>query len=65
MQYDTGGNLIIFYDMCACCDLDTGGNHQHWCPCYQSSIQKETYAQFGVRLKVEIDNHPEWGWKLL
>ena len=65
MQYDTGGNPIIFYDMCGCCQLDTGGNHQHWCPLYQSPIQKESYAELGVRLKAEIDAHPEWGAKLL
>ena len=35
MQYNTAGNPIIFYDMCGYCDLDTGGNHRHWCPCYQ------------------------------
>ena len=35
MQYDTVGNPMLFYDMCACCDMDTGGRHQCWCPCYQ------------------------------
>ena len=49
MQYDTAGNPMVFYDMCACCDLDTGGNHQHWCPCYQPPIQKESYAEFQKR----------------
>ena len=38
MQYDTAGNPIIFYDQCACCNIDTGGNHQHWCPCNPESI---------------------------
>ena len=35
MQYDTAGNPIIFYDQCAFCELDTGGNHKSWCPLYQ------------------------------
>lgn len=65
MQYGTVGNPIIVYDMCAYCHLDTGGNHQHWCPCYQPPISKETYAEFGARLKVEIERHPEWNAKLL
>lgn len=35
MQYDTAGNPRIFYDMCGYCDMDTGGNHRSWCPCYK------------------------------
>ena len=35
MQYNTAGQPMEFYDMCAFCELDTGGNHQVWCPCYR------------------------------
>ena len=44
MQYDTGGNPIIFYNQCAHCNLDTGGRHQSWCPLYQQQMA-EGYKQ--------------------
>jgi len=34
MDTDTAGNFTIIYDECACCELDTGGNHQLSCPLY-------------------------------
>ena len=54
MQYDTAGNPIIFYDICAYCDLDTGGNHQHWCPCYQVPIPQVD------PIELELD----WRWEV-
>lgn len=60
MQYDTAGNPIIFYDMCAFCDIDTGGNHQSWCPCYQAPIiPKTSYSIFVERAKEAIKKYPE------
>jgi len=38
MQYDTAGNLIIFYDMCAYCHMGTGGQHESHCPLAQSPL---------------------------
>jgi len=39
MQYDTAGQPMEYYDMCAFCELDTGGRHQVLCPCYQPPRQ--------------------------
>ena len=50
MQYDTAGNPIIFYDMCAYCDMDTGGNHQQGCPCQQPPMKTKE------QLLAEIEN---------
>ena len=61
MQYDTAGNPTNFYDMCGCCQMDTGGKHQSHCPLYQppqSNVIKPNR-------KAEIDAHPEWGIKYL
>ena len=63
MQYNTGGNPIIYYDSCACCNLDTGGNHASDCPCRVKP--KESYPEFVQRKQEEIDAHPEWGIKYL
>jgi len=38
MTIDTAGNLIIFYDMCAYCLMDTGGRHELHCPCYNNTF---------------------------
>ncbi len=32
---------------------------------YKPIQRKETYAELGIRLKAEIDEHPEWGAKLI
>lgn len=32
MQLNTDGSLYVRVDMCAYCQIDTGGNHEHWCP---------------------------------
>ena len=65
MQYDTAGNPIIFYDMCGYCNMTTGGQHEPHCPCFEPLQRRETYAEFGERLKREIEEHPEWGWQLI
>lgn len=53
MQYDTAGNPILFYDMCAFCTLDTGGNHQAGCPCYQPRDE----SVLASRMKVNAHFH--------
>ena len=31
----TDGQVYDVANMCAFCNMDTGGNHQPFCPCYQ------------------------------
>lgn len=38
---DTAGQYHPFIDMCAFCEIDTGGNHQDWCPCYPHTVIDE------------------------
>lgn len=35
----TDGKVIEYPDMCACCELTTGGGHQPHCPLFQQSQQ--------------------------
>lgn len=38
MRYSTtDGRVWDVPDMCAHCQMDTGGNHQSWCPLYRSN----------------------------
>lgn len=66
MQYDTAGNPIIFYDMCAFCKLDTGGNHQSWCPCYPHKVIDEVIVDERLRV-IRERSHIKYGdawWQL-
>ncbi len=59
---DAAGNRQFFVEGCTYCQMSTGGQHNLDCPLKES---EGTYAELGVRLKTEIDNHPERGQKLL
>ena len=64
MHYSfSDGTVLDVPDMCGYCEISTSGSHQSHCPLYEPT--KESYAEFGIRLKREIDSHPEWGAKLL
>lgn len=62
---DTAGNKSFFVEGCTYCSMSTGGLHEVKCPLYQKPSRKETYTEFGARLKVEIDRHPEWRARLI
>ena len=51
MQYDTAGKPMTFYDMCAFCNMGTGGSHQQACPCQQAPVKTKE------QLLAEISEH--------
>lgn len=53
------------YGRCGCCELSTGGLHSLVCPLYEPTQIYESYAEYVVRRKREIEEHPEWGIKIL
>ena len=57
----TDGTESDVPDMCDCCHLSTGGEHELNCPVSKLRIGKESYADYVARRKAEIDAHPEWG----
>jgi len=64
MQYDTVGNPIIFHDQCAFCRLDTGGQHELWCPCRQSS-QIKTVEEILKEIRERSHLHLGQAWQKL
>lgn len=62
---DTAGNKYFFVEGCTYCSMSTGGLHEIRCPLYQYSSRKETYTEFGQRLKATLEGHPEWDAKLI
>ena len=62
---DTAGNKRFFVEGCTYCSMSTGGLHETGCPLYPPANKKETYAEFGARLELAIESHPEWGAKLI
>jgi len=69
IRADTAGSPVHYYDMCAYCNLDTGGNHEGSCPLASPRIVGipfgESYSNLTKRAKAEIGNHPEWRVKCL
>lgn len=63
MKIDTGGNPIIYYDMCAYCNLNTGGQHEPDCPL---AIPLMIGVPFGERLPKAAQSitvkQPSEGW---
>ena len=48
---DTAGQYHPLIDTCAYCEMDTGGNHQWFCPCNPHSIQFQLYEQGIIDLR--------------
>ena len=66
MKLNTAGNPIYDYDMCALCNLDTGGQHEYNCPLARTRVEfSEPYSDFVKWKQKEIDDHPEWSIEYL
>ena len=59
----TDGKETYKFDACACCNLDTGGDHQRNCVMVRGykSLNAENAALAEKLFLVAIDGWPEWG----
>lgn len=52
----TDGTTIDIPDMCAYCNMDTGGNHEPHCPFFDDELWKIKTEQAELKVKIE------WIW---
>jgi len=70
MQYNTAGEPIIFYDMCAYCSMGTGGQHQLNCPLLNEMVvfvlgRIERFCWQSEYTQENIEKHKKRGIELV
>ena len=68
IQCDTAGQPIIFYDMCAHCNMTTGGQHESHCPLFKQQMEQGYQAMGEINIKIAevflpiaLETYPKYG----